>query len=408
MRAVVVDASAVLSWLLPSQATPASIQFLKQAERGQRLETLGQFSGGFAHEFNNILQDLLLHAESASQRCDAREVQNSLQAIQKGCRNAAELCEQILVYAGKREVKNRSITPADLIPKWVIELRDILPQGCLILTKFHDRETCIWADPAQIRQMIVKCVQNAAEAYPKEGGTIFLKTRRVEMNDDTIRKCITPPPAGRGTYFQLEISDRGEGIGQDVLEKMFEPFFSTRFHGRGLGLSTVLGTVRSLKGGIQVTSSKNQGTTIDIFIPVYRQCDLSHKQAEPESASPRGDTILIIDDEAGIREGLATALKGRGHHVLTAENGQIGLDHFKENRDQILAILLDLTMPVLDGGQTLKAIRTLDSTTPVIIISGYDAGDSTFDLPEDQISAFLHKPFSIQLLLKTLEEVTKK
>lgn len=383
-------------------------ELLKQAQRGQRLEALGQFSGGFAHELNNILQDLLLHVESASDRCDAKEVQDSLQAIQKGCRNASELCEQILVYAGKREAKNRCIAPADLIPQWIIELREVLPEGFLVLSEFHDRDTCIWADPVQIRQLIFKCVQNAAEAYSKEGGTIFLKTRCVDLGEDTIRQCISPPPAGPGTYFQLEISDRGEGIGPDVLDKIFEPFFSTRFHGRGLGLSTVLGTVRSLKGGIHVASSKKQGTIVQIFIPIYSQCAISDKPTEPAPATSRGDTILIIDDEAGIREGLAAVLKTKGYQVLTAENGQSGLDHFNAHRKQILAILLDLTMPVLDGGQTLKAIRQLDKTTPVIIISGYDAGDATFDVPEDQVSAFLHKPFSIQPLLKTLDDVTKK
>lgn len=382
------------------------LALLEQVEMTERLEALGQFSGGFAHEFNNILQDILLHAEEASRHCETDGVQQAIKAIKKRCANASGLCDQILVYAGTRELTNQRISPADKLSKWSPELQESLPPGCRLHLELKETEDQIWADPAQIRQMVYSLVQNAAEAYPSGRGDIFLRARTVDLDTKDFKNFISIPPSGDGSYLEIEICDHGEGLPPDIQTKIFEPFFSTKFHGRGLGLSTVLGIVRSLKGGLQVISSKADGTSFKLFFPVLGK----EPSAEPKPAQqfrrPGGNTILVIDDEAGIRKGLAQALETKNYKVLTAENGRDGLEQFKNNGEDILCILLDLTMPVMDGGETLKAIREVDPAVPVIITSGYDAGDASFDIAADDFSAFLHKPFPVQVLFQAIDEAT--
>jgi len=239
---------------------------------------------------------------------------------------------------------------------------------------------------------------NAFEAIGRKEGEIIVSTHREHLDAKAIDKLHFNPEMAAGPYVAFVVEDNGCGMSPDVLNRMFEPFFSTKFTGRGLGLAAVLGIVRGHRGGMLVESSPNQGTRFKLLLPAVTNPVASrtwHKKPDRRSAKDLfTGTALVIDDDDMVRAVTAKMLRRLGLEVLQAENGAVGLKRYKTHRDKIRLILLDLTMPVLDGEQTLRELRALGETPPVVIMSGFSERDTLRRFDETAVTGFLAKPIS--------------
>jgi CheY-like chemotaxis protein len=258
-------------------------------------------------------------------------------------------------------------------------------------------------DRTQILQLLANLLTNAAESLDGSGGSVTVKTSARDVApEECARWSRTGAILPSGRYAALEIEDDGAGMSREVLWRAFDPFFSTKFIGRGLGLATALGIVRAHHGGIDIESVPGRGTTVTVLLPFG-----SPLTAEPRRAAvadgARG--ILIVEDEDEIRNFAEQVLRTRGFTVLSASDGAAGLEVFEEQRDAIGLVLLDLSMPRMSGQEVLRRMRDAGGSTPVVLTSGYPSSDATQGFASGELAGFLHKPYDADALLAKVREV---
>jgi CheY-like chemotaxis protein len=256
-----------------------------------------------------------------------------------------------------------------------LELRDDLP--------------CVRADATQMRQVVMNLLTNASDALGDAPGTITMRTRRMHATRAWLRGAQVGADIPEGDYLVLEVSDTGVGMDGEAMARLFDPFFTTKGPGRGLGLAAVLGIVRGHLGAVRITSSTEQGTTVAVLLPVTG-LPVVDPAIVPPSPSDRG-TILLVDDDSAALRVAERVLRREGYHLLTAGNGRAALEMYAERGPTIDLVLLDLTMPVLSGWETLRELRVLDPAVRVLLMSGYA------HTPEDSLegaAGFLAKPYS--------------
>jgi len=375
-----------------------------QMLQAQKLESLGLLAGGIAHDFNNLLTGILGNADMLFYELpDNSHFQHKLLDIKKAAKKASELTKQMLAYTGKSTFKNEIIDINSLIDE-MSSLFDIsISKKVKIVYALNDNIPCISGDSTQISQILMNLVLNASEAIDNNGeiriNTSLKECSASEINSLTLHGNMTP-----GTYLVLEISDSGSGIPPDKIKQIFDPFYTTKFTGRGLGLAAVSGIIRSHNAGLHVTSRINEGTTFRIYLQptdqkVSNQCIEEKKPAE---FNEKHITILVADDESYIRSLTSRMLKTAGFDVLLAENGIDAIRLFRENSDKIGCIILDLTMPEMDGHEALIELRKINNSLPIIISSGYSEIDITPQFEGENISGFLQKPYQFDEFLLTI------
>jgi PAS domain S-box-containing protein len=370
----------------------------RQLQDAQRWESLGVLAGGVAHDFNNILTVVLGCAGLARRGLAAgAPAVGYLDQIEQACRRAADVCRQMLAYAGRTQGAGTSLDLSALVRE-VAPLLDIPAGHTSVRLDLADGLPAIQADPTQVRQVLVNLVTNAAEASGGSGGPIVVGTRIADVAEDAGFQ-LAPAP---GRYILLTVTDAGTGMVPDVRARMFDPFFTTKFAGRGLGLAAVLGIVRSHKGGIRVSTAPGRGTSVTVYWP---------ESAEPAPASappPRMRVpvaALVIDDEMFVREVTASTLEEMGFNAILADDGPTGLALFARHRDAIKVAVIDVVMPGMTGDEVLVVLRRAAPTLPVVLVSGFTERrllKSTFG-PHTE---FLQKPFHPEDLMAVIRRLT--
>ena len=377
------------------------------AQRAHRLESLGLLAGGIAHDFNNLLTTILGQAGMALAKLPADEhapVRGMVEKIEEAAMTAAELTHQLLTYAGRGQV---ATGPTDL--NRVIEETTGLIGGSIskkvtLRCDLSESLPSIEADDAQLRRVVMNLVINASEAMEGETGTIWIRTGIAtgQPLEDFLEK-----PSSQGPFAYLDVCDSGKGMSDDTRAKIFDPFFTTKFTGRGLGLAAVRGIVRAHRGGIRLDTKPGGGTTIRVLFAVAAGETPAPGYDAPEMSrrSQMRGVVLLVDDEANVRDVVRHMLEDVGLDVVTAVSGTEAVNAFRMHRDEVRAVVLDLTMPGLDGEETLDQIRQIQSDTPVVFMSGYNDGAARWNDPENQHVAFVQKPFQQQELLTRLGEI---
>lgn len=362
----------------------------------QKLESLGVLAGGMAHDFNNILMAVLGHAELALMNLTPDSpAHDHFQQILSAANRSAELCRQMLAYAGKGKFLIESISLSDIVREMIHLLQASISKKVTLNLSLDDDLPRVEGDTSQIRQILLNLITNASEAIGDQNGTITLSTGKMNCDRRFLEKHSPEAKLPEGMYVYLEVSDSGCGMNAETLKHVYEPFFTTKFTGRGLGMAALLGIVRGHKGVIRVQSEVGRGTSFRILLPAGAkpQACLPVQSSEPVPVQ-RGGCILLVDDEESIRAVGRAILNTIGFSVLTAANGKEALQVYVESGEKIDLVLLDLTMPLMDGEETFRELIRINPEIRVIICSGYTEVDITTRFAEKVPAGFIQKPYS--------------
>jgi CheY-like chemotaxis protein len=367
-------------------------------------------AGGIAHDFNNLLTGMLGYAELALLNLapDA-PARAHLDQIRQAALRAADLAQQMLAYAGRGRLVLQTIDLARLVMDIARLLQAALPKHTVVRFEHTPGLPAIEGDPTQIRQVIMNLLTNAAEAIGTENGMVMVRTGWVYAQPADLVSPYLHEELPAGSYVTLEVADTGCGMDEAILAKIFDPFFTTKFTGRGLGLAAVLGIVRSHQGTIQVTSQPRQGTTFRVLFPCTNLQASSSSEVAPAPQPWVGSgTILVVEDEPQIRDLIKTILEEAGFRVMLAHDGRHGLDIFRRHLQNIAAVLLDLTMPQMNGEEALQHLRQMRPNIRAIVMSGYSEHEMHQRFAGQGVAGFVQKPFSpvtlLTVLRHTLEE----
>ncbi len=369
----------------------------------QRLESLGVLAGGIAHDFNNLLTVMLGNATLA--RDDLPEgspIAERLTQIENAAQRAADLCQQMLAYAGRRELCPRPLDLSELVRSTTTLLRVSIRPNTRLELKLAPDLPAVLADPAQLQQIVMNLVLNAAEAIGDQPGKIVVTSFVREVDAAHFCAALHQPELPSGLYVGLEVQDSGCGMSPDTLARIFDPFFTTKFSGRGLGLAAVLGIVQSHRGALFVETALGQGSTFRLLLQA-QATKVALAPLRPTDLPRLSGTALVIDDEESVRDVLAAVLRRGGMTPFVAASGDEGLRILEAQGGAVDLVLLDLTMPGLSGEETLRAIRVRNPDQRVLVMSGYSEGDTMARCAELGVSGFLAKPFELQTLLKKLQ-----
>ncbi len=383
------------------QAEEERLQLERRILHAQKLESLGVLAGGIAHDFNNLLVAMLGNAELAMlEMAPTAPGREAVEDIRQAALRAAELTNQMLAYSGKGRFVVEAVDLGALVRETARLLEVSVGKRAHLQYEFGERLPTVDADAAQLRQVVMNLVTNASEAIEsREGdGVIVLRTSLVQVDDQGVLGAAPSEDLPPGVYVALDVADTGCGMTEEVKARLFDPFFTTKFQGRGLGLAAVQGIVRGHGGTLTIESQPGRGTCIRVVLPVGR------RKAGP--SSPLGvatariwqgtGTVLVIDDDGAVRMIASRILERMGFTVLTAENGAVGLDIFRARKDEIVFVLLDLTMPVMGGEQAFAELRRLRSDVRVVLASGYNEQDATNRFAGAGLAGFIKKPFTIE------------
>lgn len=363
-----------------------------------KAEGLGIMSAGLAHDFNNILMGIQGFAELALQGLSRHHPsRDAVERIGQATRRATALTQQLLAYAGRGHMETEAIDLDRLVDDLIDVLRSSVSKKVVIERRFEEGPPPVLGNPSNLRQLVMNLLLNAGEAIGDRPGTLTVRTGCEELTPGKAEGLLVPGDPPEGPCAVLEISDDGCGMDEETRARIFDPFFSSKRPGRGLGLAAVYGVVKRHGGALRVTSRPGEGTTLRVILPAA-EC-ATQEPAPPQAGLPRGDeTILFVDDEENVRRVAAEALGGLGYRVEFAENGAQGLDRFVRCMDQLDLVIVDVMMPVLGGVELLQELKRIRPDVKVILSSGYNELDTTRDIAQGDLAGFLQKPYSLQLL----------
>jgi len=366
-------------------------------QQTQRLESLGVLAGGIAHDFNNILMAITGQADLAlDEMSPVSPGRETIHDIKKASMRAAELCTQLLAYSGRGHFEKRSIALQDLITEMLHMLKTCISKKCLLNLNMEKGLPCVHGDPSQLRQVVMNLAMNASEAIGERSGVITISTGAMECSSEYLAQNYTDEPMEPGLYVYLEIADTGCGMDRETKQRIFEPFFTTKFTGRGLGLSAVMGIIRAHGGGLRVYSEVDRGTTFKALLPASTE-DLEAPSVTDATANWRGTgTALLVDDEETVRAVSGRLLRRLGFEVLSASDGRQAVELYREHQADIVFVLLDLTMPHMNGEETYRALREINPGVCVVLASGYSENDVASRFAGKGITGCLQKPYTLK------------
>ncbi|MBK7366904.1 MAG: PAS domain S-box protein [Candidatus Eisenbacteria bacterium] len=375
----------------------------------QKLESLGLLAGGVAHDFNNILTSILGHADLARTTVPAgTPMRESLDQIVVGARSAAELTRQMLAYAGRGSLTRRPLVLSETIAEMGQLLQVSIGKRTTLHYEFAAGVPAIEGDEAQLRQVVMNLILNASEAIGDTSGAITVGLRARTLTHEALASRWTTDDLVPGDYVEFEVRDTGAGMSDETLARIFDPFFSTKFTGRGLGLAAVLGIVRAHRGTVQVESTVGEGTTFRVLLPASRRATPAPVVPNAAQEWRASGVALLVDDEESVRR-LAQAMLVRigFDEVIVATGGREGIERFRERADEIRVVLLDVTMPDMDGEAVLASIREHRSDAKVVLTSGYSAPPprGSGDVRAD---GFLGKPYRLEELARVVRDALER
>ncbi len=382
--------------------------FEQQMQQTQKLESLGVMAGGIAHDFNNILAIIMGNCSLAEMHYESAG--NYIPVIEKAAQRAAELCRQMMAYAGKAPFSRDLVIMWLLVDDVVTMLKATIKQNVVIKTKYSVDIPSIMGDAGQLRQIIMNLVTNAAEAIGDAQGEVCVSLSKAEIKTG-ISDCDhlgTVIPAGR--YLCLEVADNGSGMDDEIKNRIFEPFYTTKFTGRGLGMSAVLGILKAHNGVLQLSSQSGQGTTFKVYLPVQEDAAAEEKPRQDISAKQwqGSGTVLLVEDETQLLSIAKDMLSTLGFNVLVAVNGKEALQQYRQSAAEITLVVTDIGMPVMDGYELFRELKILKPDLPIIVSSGFGDTEVTSLIPREQIAGLVNKPYNLSQLRNVLKSSVEK
>jgi len=380
-----------------------------QLFQAAKLESLGVLAGGIAHDFNNLLLGILGNASLARDLLPrSSDVRQMLDGVINASERAAALTKQLLAYSGKGKFIIQPLDLSGLVRDLSKLVQASIPKSVVVRQQLAPDLPAIVADMAQLQQVIMNLIINAAEAIGENAGSVTVTTAEQEIAQcQTCAATIGADPITPGRYVCFEVKDTGAGMDKATMARIFDPFFTTKFTGRGLGLSAVLGIVRGHQGFIQVESSPGQGSTFKVLFPASSERfvpeTVDEEKAEKDDTVTGSGVILLVDDEELVRQAAAAMLVYLGYTVVEASDGQQAIELFQQNRSRIKLVILDLSMPVMNGEECLKCLRSIQSNVPVIISSGYGETEAARRCQAGGLAVYLQKPYTPQQLAKLVK-----
>jgi len=380
--------------------------FEQQMQHTQKLESLGILAGGIAHDFNNILAIIIGYCGLTKMNYETAE--NNITVIEKAAERAAGLCRQMLTYAGKAQLTMAQVNIGMLVDEMVSMLKTTLPQNAIIKPDLSANIPFINGDASQIRQIVMNLIINASEAIGKEQGEIRVSLTKNtvtagQSNMDYHGKAIPP-----GEYVCLEVTDNGCGMDEETKWRIFEPFYTTKFTGRGLGMSVVLGIIMSHNGALQLFSQLGQGTTFKVYLPVQISDSAGDEKSRPSAPSTpwqESGTILLVEDEDQVRFIAKAMLNNFGFTVVEAVNGKEALELYQKYAVDITLVLTDMGMPIMDGYELFHELKKLCPQLPIIISSGFGDAEVSSRIAISDIAGLISKPYHLDQLRDVLKSV---
>ncbi len=376
-----------------------------RAAHSQRLESLGVLAGGIAHDFNNLLVGILGNAGLA--RMDLppdHPSAYSLRQIEVAARRAADLTQQILAFSGKASTAQVPVSLPEVVREMAALLQPAVSHKAQLRFELDEEAPALLGDPSQLRQVIMNLIMNASDALGGRSGVIRVRTGHLRPEDRPMVQELRSDHLPDGPVVFIEVTDTGEGMPPETMDRIFDPFFTTKVHGRGLGLAATQGVVRTHRGAILVESTPGAGTTFCLYFPAAeRRAPTSHVTPRllPRSLQ-RGGRILVVDDDDDVRTLAESVLRRSGFEVRGVECGRTALEALMEDEGGVDAVLLDLSMPGMDGGEVLEVIRDRWGGLPVVLTSGHAAQVLTGTHPLERANGFLQKPYSPSELLEEI------
>ncbi len=404
-------ANVLATTISQKKAKEERLKFEQQFQQTQKLESLGVLAGGIAHDFNNILTVILGHCYIVDEDNNIEIGQKEhIKQIEKAANRAADLCRQMLSYAGKNSFVQTSINLWLLVDETVKMLHSAIKKNVVFDLDLRCDVPEIIGDSAQIQQVVMNLIINAAEAIGYKNGTVKVVLVRTIVQSEKGESDFLGNAIPPGSYACMTVSDDGCGMDNETQNRIFEPFYTTKFTGRGLGMSAVLGIIRSHYGALQLSTTLGIGTTFKVYFP------LSAVSVATETTPTAGffsiekcrGTVLLVDDEEGLRFIGSALLRAMGFSVITAADGREALEIYRERGDGIDIILLDLLMPVMGGIAAYQNLREISTEFPIVICSGYNTDEIMEDINNDEHAAVILKPYKPDQLRSVLVKLLDK
>jgi len=385
-------------------------QYLQQK---QKLESLGVLAGGIAHDFNNILCVIFTYCEliKKNSKQNGIAISNRVDKILEAAQRATDLCSQMMNYAGSKETRKTNFRLFNEVNDTVKMVQHITAGRDVAVTFNQDgAKDFIFGDNSHVRQLVMNLLINAIESVGSDDGWVEVMLDKVEIFPDKIMHDFVGDIVKPGKYLCLTIADNGCGMDNEIQKRIFEPFFTTKFQGRGLGLSAIMGIIKEHDGSIQFYSAINQGTTFLIFFPSESEMHEIVRPVVSDYFIPDAkiNCILLADDEKSLRAATAEMIGILGFEVLLAENGKMAVEIFSENMDKISLIVLDRTMPIMNGLDAYREIRKLSPSIAIIFYSGDDMSNLVDIFEGDQYVSCLQKPYTMKELFGLINEMLNR
>jgi len=379
----------------------------RQLQQSRKLEAIGQLAGGIAHDFNNMLSGIMGSAELiANFHSEDPKVVKYSKIITDAAARAGSLTSKLLAFARKSSIVSSRVDIHILVKDAVSLLKRSVDKKIVIKTEFNAQRSIVEGDSSQLENIFLNLGINSSHAMP-DGGELVFSSRIVEFDE---KYCMLSPfELTAGKYIEIEVRDTGTGIEHEHLEKIFDPYFTTKENGRGtgLGLAAVYGVVQQHKGSVSVYSEKGKGTVFHINLPLAAGSSSIDENHKTELCFGQGK-ILVVDDEEIIRNVAKNILESLGYEVVTAENGKMGLEVFEKQKDEIDLVILDMIMPQMNGRECFEEIMKLSSDAKVVLSSGFSRDEDINELKKQGLSGFLRKPFHSAELSRVVKDLVLK
>jgi len=376
-----------------------------QLQQARKLESLGLLAGGIAHDFNNLLVGIMANASVAREDVAADSALAEVLAdIDRSAQRAAELTRQLLAYGGRAQMDRRTVDLAHMAQEMPVLLRGRVAADVSLHVRVDVEQCLVHGDETQLRQVLMNLVTNAIDAIDGTGAVTVRVSRKTLTKDDLVGSVLGSEREP-GEFVIVTVQDTGRGMSSDVVERMFDPFFTTKTAGRGLGLAATLGILNGHAGAIDVHSVEGQGTSMRLLLPHASRDDsvipVDDRDMRTTAVRDVG-VVLLVDDDATVRTAARRALQRAGFTVVEAENGQHAIDQFERAPETFACVVLDLSMPVMNGDVCLRELRARRPNIPVLLSTGYDASDVVRGIVDQREAAFLQKPYAAGELLRAV------
>jgi PAS domain S-box-containing protein len=377
----------------------------EQLRQAAKLESLGVLAGGIAHDFNNLLVGILGNASLMKTTVPATSpAQPMLDDVINAGERAAVLTRQLLAYSGKGKFVIQLVDISELVRDMTKLVQASVPKTLTLRLRLAPDLPPVVGDIAQLQQLVMNLVINADEAIGNNPGLVTITTGEQQMVDREPRgSTVGGDRVAPGRYVFFEVEDNGAGMDEATIGKIFDPFFTTKLMGRGLGLSAALGIVRGHEGFMQVASSPGLGTTFRVLFPASQDRIVPPPVREMKEDLTGSGVILLVDDEEVVRRTAAAMLARLGYTILEAANGQEAIEVFQGNLSRIMLVILDLSMPVMGGEESLKRLKSIKPDVPVVLSSGYSETEAARRFRSTGAASFLQKPYTAQHLAELVK-----